>query len=333
MSVLPILHPAALALIVLPVLGIAAWALVRAHGAASRASWGLRIALVLACGLLALRPGIPDGAARTVATDVDVFLVVDSTTSITAEDWGDGEPRLAGVRADVRRIVDAYPGARFSLITFDNQASQRLPLTTDTAAVESALEVLRPPTTLYARGSSIGQAAPLLAEALRGTAASAAAEDRSRLVFYFGDGEQTASADPESFSPAAEWADGGAVFGYGTADGGPMRTVSGGVGADEAYIQHEGARALSMIDEENLEAIAGDLGVTYAHRTAGAEPVLPEAPTTSMSVTSGETLGARTEVSWVVALVVAALLAGELALGAARLRRSVRDTRPRKEAA
>src|SRR5699024_6629960 len=122
-----------------------------------RLVWLLRILLVLACGALALRPALPSGTAQAVTADLDVFLVVDSTTSITAEDWGGTEPRLAGVRSDVEAIVDAYPGARYSLITFDNHATQRLPMTTDVNAVFSALEVLRPPTTAYARGSDIGE--------------------------------------------------------------------------------------------------------------------------------------------------------------------------------
>lgn len=38
------------------------------------------------------------------------MLVVDTTASIVAEDWGDGEPRLDGIRDDVRALVEEYPG-------------------------------------------------------------------------------------------------------------------------------------------------------------------------------------------------------------------------------
>ncbi|WP_221584730.1 VWA domain-containing protein [Microbacterium sp. G2-8] len=330
MSLLPVLHPALLALIVLPVLALAIWALVRARSVAARTTWALRVLLVLACGVLALRPGIPDGSAATVTTNVDVFLVVDSTTSMTAEDWAGDAARLEGVRQDARAIVDAYPGARFSLITFDNSAQQRLPLTTDQNAVLSALEVLTPPATAYAAGSSIALAAPLLAETVQAAAEGPDADGRARMAFYLGDGEQTTAREPESFAPAAEWIDGGAVLGYGTAEGGPMPEFGDGT-EDPPYIQHEGETALSTIDEASLETIADQLGVPYAHRTADSDIALPAAPEETTAVTGDETLGARTELSWAVAIVVSALLLSEVALGAARLRATLRSTRPAKE--
>src|SRR5690606_1021757 len=147
-------------------------------------------------------------------------------------------PRLDGVRADVQSIVDEYPGARFALISFDAAATQRLPLTTDATALMSSLDVLRPEVTTQSRGSSIGIASTMLSEVLRNAAESA--PDRARMVFYFGDGEQTVSSDPESFGGSAEYVDGGAVLGYGTAEGGPMRTTTIGDGGGE-YIQYRGA--------------------------------------------------------------------------------------------
>lgn len=323
MTFLPIIHPALLALIVAALLGVAGWALVRAAGR-DRAVWLLRILLTLACGALALRPGLPSGTAQSVTADLDVFLLVDSTTSITAEDWAGGEPRLMGVRSDVEAIVDEYPGARFSLVTFDNHATQRLPMTSDVNAVFSALDVLRPPTTAYARGSDVGEAAPLLEEALQRAADDGA--DRAQLVFYFGDGEQTTATDPASFDGSAPWVDGGAVLGYGTDEGGRMREVDGSAqgGAPPEYLTYDGAPALSTIDEDNLRQIADDLDVSYAHRAAGTELALPEPPTAATTIDDAETPGARAELSWEIALVVVALLLWELGLAAWQLRRSIR---------
>lgn len=186
------------------------------------------------------------------------------------------------MRADVQAIVDEYPGARFALITFDASADLRLPLTTDTTALVSSLEVLRPEVTSQSRGSSIGIANELLADTLSNAAESS--PDRSRMVFYFGDGEQTVTSAPEPFDGSEKLTDAGAVFGYGTAEGGPMKLTTGSVGdSSSEYIEYEGANALSVIDEKNLEAIAAELGVPYEHRTADAEPELPEAPSTTTS--------------------------------------------------
>ncbi|MFJ6533376.1 VWA domain-containing protein [Microbacterium sp. NPDC091662] len=331
----PVLNPLLIALLCAPVAVVAIWVLVRPRKSAGvpttdrralaghRALWALRLLLVLACFAMLMRPGIPGGATQTLANDTDIVLVVDTTASIVAEDWGDDEPRLDGIREDVRALVDEYPGARFALITSDAAAELRMPLTTDTTALMGSLEVLRPEVTSQSRGSSIGIAAPLLSETLASAAESS--PDRSRMVFYFGDGEQTADTPPESFASSAKYTDSGAVFGYGTAGGGPMRITTGGISEqDGGYIQYQGADALSVIDESNLEAIADQLGVEYAHRTADAAPVLPEAPSMTTDYADSGEVGNVIELYWVAALAALAILGVELARAAlliARLRR------------
>jgi len=308
----PVLNVFLLVLLCAPVGALAVIALAKAKGR-DKALWVLRLVLLLACFVMFLRPGIPGGATQTLATDTDVVLVVDTTASIVAEDWNGDEPRLDGVRADVQSIVDEYPGARFALITFDASADLRMPLTTDTTSLISSLDVLRPEVTSQSRGSSIGIASPLLAETLSNAAESS--PDRSRMVFYFGDGEQTVASAPEPFDGSAEFTDAGAVFGYGTAEGGPMRLTTGGLGDSGSgeYIEYQGSNALSVIDEANLEAIAGELGVEYQHRTADAEIVLPDAPSTTTNYAESGSVGNVTELYWIAALVVVALLGVELA--------------------
>lgn len=319
----PVIHPILLLLLAVPVLVIAVLALVRSRG--ERVRWGLRIGIVLACLLLMLRPGIPGGTTTTLATETDIVLVVDTTASIVAEDWGDGEPRLDGVRSDIAALVAEYPGARLALITFDAAAEVRLPLTTDTTALISSLEVMRPEVTERSQGSSIGIAADLLESTLRG--AAELAPERTRMVFYFGDGEQTASTSPESFEGSADLISGGAVLGYGTADGGPMRITTGGVdGGEGDYIQYDGADARSVIDEAALQTIADQLGVPLQLRSAGSDPVFPPTPTTTQSASG--TTGQITDLSWIVATVLGILLAIEIALATATAVSTRRDALP-----
>ncbi|MFY9712775.1 MAG: vWA domain-containing protein [Microbacterium sp.] len=316
----PVLHPLLLLLLCAPVAVVAVMALIRSK---SKALWALRLVLLLACFVMFLRPGIPGGATQTLATDTDIVLVVDTTASIVAEDWDGEEPRLDGVRADVQAIVDEYPGARFALITFDASAQLRMPLTTDTTALISSMDVLRPEVTSQSRGSSIGIANQLLAETLK--SASERSPDRSRMVFYFGDGEQTASTSPESFRSSKKYADAGIVFGYGTAEGGPMRLTTGSVGDDGAeYIEYQGEPAMSVLDEQTLQTLADELGIEYQHRTADTEPEFPEAPTTTTSYSESGSVGNVIELYWIAALVAVALLGVELARATmlvARLRR------------
>lgn len=314
MSFLPIIPALLVAVLTAAVLAVAVMAFVRARGTTARAVWAGRMLLVVLCGAMLLRPGIPDGQVTTVATQTDIVLAVDTTASIVAEDWDGDRPRIEGVRGDIAALLDAYPGARFALVTFDASAQVRLPLTTDTTAVMTAVEVLRPEATAQSRGSSIGVAADTVADLLAGAADRS--QDRTRMVFYFGDGEQTASDDPESFDASAALVAGGAVFGYGTEAGGPMRTTA--VGGDPAgeYIEYQGAPALSTIDDAALQTIADELGVDYQRRDAATEPDYPPAPT--QTVTASGTAATRTELTWMLAVPVLVLLGVEIALATRR---------------
>lgn len=322
MTFQPVLPAVVIVLAVLAVLAVVGWTLARTPSA--RPLWAMRAVLVLACGMLLLRPGVPGGTAETLATDVDVLLVVDTSASIVAEDWDGDRPRLDGVRSDIADIVARYPGARFALLTFDSDAAVRVPLTTDATALTSSLAVLRPEATSRSGGSSVGAAAGVLEETL--AAAEEVSPDRARMVFYFGDGEQTAATPPDSFGGSAGDVDGGAVFGYGTEQGGPMRVTEPGIDQSGDYIEYQGERALSVIDPATLQAIADELGVPYLHRDADSAPELPPAPATTTAA-SGSTESV-VELTWVVALVVAVLLAVELALAVAGVLRTARVRRP-----
>ena len=277
MTFQPVIPAVLVVLVVLAFVGLAVWCLVRRPDA--RLAWSVRLALVVACGALLLRPGIP-GTSETLATEVDILLVVDTTASIVAEDWDVDRPRLEGVREDVQRIVNQYPGARFGLITFDADAVVRVPLTTDTTALVTSLSVLRPEVTANSRGSSIGAAASLLQRTLQ--SAASVNPERARMVFYFGDGEQTRDTPPGSMADAAQYISDGAVFGYGTERGGPMRPNLE-FGDDDAQAPYlvdttvDGSpTAISRIDEDALRRIASELGVPYAHRAAGTDPPYPD---------------------------------------------------------
>lgn len=309
MIVQPVLPVFLVVVLTLAGLGLAGWRLAVSRGAA-RWAWAGRAGLVLACGLLLLRPGIAGAPVETLATDVDILIVVDATASIVAEDWDGEQPRLDGVRADVDQIVATYPGARIALLTFDSEAAVRVPLTTDATAVVSSMSVLRPEVTAHSQGSSVGIAAELLEQTLR--AAQELTPERARLVFYLGDGEQTSSDEVESFRGSADLIAGGAVLGYGTEDGGRMRQTDAGLGGPGEYILYEGAPALSRIDPANLGMIADDLGVEYQQRAADTDLELPDVPASQTTLTD-DTTSSVAELSWILGLVIAVLLALELA--------------------
>lgn len=273
--------PPALAL--LAALGWAAW---RRHriGAIRAVRRFLAVALLF---VAALGPGYGTTTTKVVLTDADVFILMDTTTSSNAEDWDvTGATRLEAMKQDAIAIMEQYAGSRYSLITFDSAAITRLPLVRDPIALRAVLESLDVELTQYAGGGDIGRAAALLERRLRESREDH--PERVQLVFYLGDGEQTATTGPTSFSASGSLVQKGGVLGYGTLAGGRMREndyvpydwYSSDVdptddGAEPPYVKDGAVDAVSRIDEGNLRAVASQLGVGYQHRIPGTEPTLP----------------------------------------------------------
>lgn len=286
----------------------------------------VRFAMLRSTALLlllaaALRPGWPGGEARAATAELDVFFVVDSSTSMAAEDYGDAAPRLEGVRNDITAIARELAGAKFALITFDGAAGVRMPLTQDADALATAVELLQPQAAMYAQGSSVTVAGPLLEERL--TVAKAQHPGRPAVVFYLGDGENTSSeqgAAELGIEPGL--VAGGAVLGYGSSHGGRMKDIAG----DGAYLEEnaDGGRrnALSRIDEGQLRRIAEGLGVPYLHRDAGDAigMALGKARPGTLSATDEDGKG-RTELYWIFALLAFAAALPEPARHAVALKR------------
>lgn len=246
-------------------------------------------------------------------TGADVVLLVDRTTSMGARDHAGGQPRMAGVAADIAEIVAALPNSRFAVITSDNQARISAPWTTDTAAVVTLGETMGWREEGYGTGSDIAAGAPLAEELLRTSAA--ARPEAERYLFYFGDGEQIAPYEPASFAALADLLDGARVFGYGTDKGGVMALR---VDTDE-LVTRGGVAQLSRLDEARLRAIAGQLGGVYQHRSASGGLSLPAAP--EGAVGGAEATSPGVPLGVLLAAVAAVLLACDGAATARRARR------------
>jgi Ca-activated chloride channel family protein len=331
----PVLPPALLLLLAAALGAFVLWRLVAERR--TRPAWALRLVAVLLLLLVGLRPVIPAEVDQrpTSSGGLEVYIAVDTTSSMAAEDWNgpaDATTRLDGVKADIAEMAGALPGAGFSLITFDGQAVQRVPLTSDGSALLSASDVLTQEITAYSTGSSIDEPVELLARVLG--AAEEENPDQQRVLFYLGDGEQTVEAEPGGFADLAQYISGGAVLGYGTIEGAQMRQFGGfsnpfadgggqapGAAQPDAvqpdYIQdYSGGAAtpaISRIDEENLGQVAEQLGVPYLHRSAGTGigPVLDGLDVGDVSVTEGSQTAA-VEFYWIPAALLGLIALSEL---------------------
>jgi Ca-activated chloride channel family protein len=299
--------------------GLCAWRLVAERG--RRIHWVRRTLMALLVVAMVARPGVPGGEVPTGSINVNVFLVIDTSQSIAAEDWGDGEARIQGIRDDVRDVAFAFAGSNISVITFDSEPQLRVPLTDDGSAVIELVNALRPEIGFFSQGSSISAARDLLQQEVE--RADVSHPGAPTLVFYMGDGEQTAEAPPESFDTVAPLIDSGFVLGYGTEEGGRMQESTFDQAAEPTYVQDPaGGDAISRIDEGALEEVAGQMGVSYLHRTADVDlaPSLDAMTSQQGEVDLSQYEEARLDLYWVLAVPLFLLLAWELFVFASAVR-------------
>ena len=262
----------------------ARWAFSALADPGARASWWRRACLALVMVLILAGPA----AAVTESTqvsNVEIYLVVDRTGSMAAEDWAGGPAagggtRLDGVKSDLTAIRDAWPQARFCILALDGAAARELPLTSDLDAVTSWIGSLQQEITQRSQGSSLDGMLPLLVQTL----AKEKNPEDARLVYILSDGEATddgrgagaAGTAGATWAKAGELTDGGAVLGYGTASGGMMRSFDGSStpGSGKYILDPDtGKPAVSVPDTRALASVAEALGVPYFQRTGGSDDV------------------------------------------------------------
>ncbi|MBE5997398.1 MAG: VWA domain-containing protein [Lachnospiraceae bacterium] len=232
---------------------------------------GITAAAVIACtALIFVRPMRLDANAEIRTSNLDVCFVVDTTISMWAEDFDGQQKRFEGVKQDIAQIMDALPGSSFSLIRFDNGAEILTPYTQNISAVTECLDTMSMPTYATATGSTLNTAYTALEAMIK--ASEERPGTRKTIVFLFSDGETTDGSELMSFKELSGGVDDGCILGFGSAKGGRMNYPGKG------YIQNPatGSDARSKIDEENLEAIAKDLGLNYLHRESSGSTKLSQ---------------------------------------------------------
>jgi Ca-activated chloride channel family protein len=321
----PLLDPAFVVLVVL--LGLA---LVVAGGVFARRghrlAWVLRGSMVLLLALVALRPGIGTAVVPGRSTPIEVLVVVDRTTSMSAEDWYDGRPRLEGVRRDITELVESMPNGRFTVMTFGSSVHLLLPSTQDATFIEQTVALLDREAVLAGTGSRLDRPLPHLRRQL--VRMKRQTPDRPRVLVLMSDGENTDERRQRSFAPIAGLVDEGLVLGYGTLQGGPMRLDESDAQVGWVPDPATGSPAVSRIDQINLREVAQELGLTYLHRERPGElsesTRLWQEDFAEDDAGADESLPAQHELYWLAALALLALGLVELRT---HWRASLRDRR------
>lgn len=235
--------------------------------------WVRRSGVVITLLLVGLGPSLAVATSSPGITNLDVFFVVDTTASMGAQDYENNTLRIDGVKQDLLALGKKLQGAHTAIISFDSKASLLLPLTTDGDTFNSTVKAMNREIYSSSNGSTIDRPIDLLKQQLKNS--KLAHPERSRLVFYLGDGEQTSKTPAKSFKPLAEYIDGGGVLGYGTAAGAKMLRY-GGIGGSvgkQVYVTVADAATKSLIpatsklDATALQKIATETNVLYQQRT------------------------------------------------------------------
>ncbi|QPL05207.1 MULTISPECIES: vWA domain-containing protein [Actinomyces] len=293
----------------------------------TRVGWVRRVLLAVVTLALLTGPSLPSHESRSVSS-LEVYLMVDRTGSMAAEDWAGGPGagggvRLDGVKEDLRAIVAAHPGARFSIIALDSAAARELPLTSDVDAVYSWIDSLQQEVSDRSTGSSLQRALPLLTSTL--TAAAERDPEDARVLYILSDGESTEEGAGATGADAARRAwqrlggqvDVGAVLGYGTEAGGPMRAFDGVTSGDYIKDPTTGEPGVSVPDTAALTMVAESLGVPYLQRDGTDDDPTSSFTDLDVAVTTAltdgrERLGVQRYLTWPLGLLASGLLIWEL---------------------
>lgn len=222
------------------------------------------IAIVLVF-LINLRIMVPSNNVSSSSQTLDTYVlfVVDDTISMLARDYDGDTERLTAVKKDCSDIIDELDGAKFAVISFNNNANLVSPFTNNSQYAKDVIGSLYPIEEMYAEGTSMNVSIDMMTDTLKWAREKA---DGNVVVFFISDGEITNEEKLKSFKSAAKYVDGGAVLGYGTSEGGNMYVKSYYTDREELLedtSSYPRKPAVSVIDEKNLKSIASDIGVKY----------------------------------------------------------------------
>jgi len=219
------------------------------------ASWTVRLQRLptvlrltaLALGIVALaRPQALDVTRTKTAEGIDIMLVLDTSTSMQAEDFRPN--RFEAARDAAGEFVDGRVSDRVGLIVFAAEAYTQVPLTLDYAFLQRMLD--RTEIGIVEDGTAVGTALATAVNRLKDT------EAESKVVVLLTDGRNNrGEIDPAT---AAEIA---------TAIG--VRVYAIGVGSSEGGTETPEARATERqpgaagVDSQMLRTVASSTGGEY----------------------------------------------------------------------
>lgn len=233
-----------------------------------------QILIVLLLFVINLRPmyATENIKVKTQKMDLNVLLVVDDTISMIASDQEGYETRLDKAKADMNYIVENLPGAKFSVICFNNNTHVMTPFTDSADYLRNAIDSVYPLSPSYATGTNISICIETLEDVLH--EASQTSGKSQFVMFFLSDGENTDNNQSGTFYDLDDFIAGGAVMGYGTERGGHMNYYDALHDVYRPVVDtryYADSEAVSRIDETNLRSIAQQIHVPYINMGSNEE--------------------------------------------------------------
>lgn len=269
-----------------------------------------RIAIVTLILAALLRPMAGIESEKRIVSDLNLFFIVDNTGSMATKDMENGERyRYEAVKSDIKKIVNMYQGARYSITIVDYDIYQSLPLTNNASMAIAAANAIRP------RKSNATVSTDL--EDLLDFATNRIAKynkrnpDRRSVIFLMTDGEESNEQKTRVPKELKAELSGGIVIGYGTTTGDKVHRISN----ENQILENEFIREstlsdeyhISKLDENNLKAIADSLSARYIRRDdTGELPKDLENYFLSHTRSTGATEG-KMDLYWIIAIAVIGL--------------------------
>jgi Ca-activated chloride channel family protein len=209
---------------------------------------------VLALGIIALaRPQQSDVIREQYAEGIDIMLVLDTSTSMRAEDF---EPnRFEAARDVAAEFIDNRVSDRVGLIVFAAKAYTQTPLTLDYDFLQRMLDEVR--VGVIEDGTAIGTALAMATNRLKNT------EAESKVVILLTDGQNNrGEIDPVTAAEVAETI-GVRVYSIGVGTRGQAPFI-----VDHPFTGQSRRMMPVQIDEDMLRTVAQQTGGQYFRATS-----------------------------------------------------------------
>ena len=278
-----------------------------------------KIAMLGIITLIMARPVFLGGTDESQTNNLTIFFVVDMTGSMAVKDQNNGvKYRYEQVQEDAKYLISNFPGSRYTMLVLDNGIYTAMPISTNTDSIYSAANSLMPKSSYYGIGTNLDN---LLSYATaRVESFSKKNPELLNVFFFFSDGEDTSNETVSINGSFKNKISGGAVFGYGSEDGGIVELIEqkkNGVEKTGECVKYFGSSferdsnycAISKIDQNNLKRISNQLGLEYYYRDDNKIPDdMINSIKKQIQYSENESTNGYIDTYWILAIVLLGLL-------------------------